>query len=86
VRLLRGVVVLSTLLTVTGFAQAPAAPSGSASISGRILTSSSQPIAGATVVLGLFADDPLNPKAGGRRPLTRTGHISSSIFRQAGSR
>jgi hypothetical protein len=59
VRLLRGVVVLSTLLTVTGFAQAPAAPSGSASISGRILTSSSQPIAGATVVLGLFADDPL---------------------------
>jgi Carboxypeptidase regulatory-like domain len=52
-RSLSGVLVLPLLVTLTGRAQAPSVPAGEGRISGRILTSTSQPIADATVLLGL---------------------------------
>ena len=58
-RPLCGVLILTALVTLTGWAQAPGVPAGNSRLSGRILTSSSQPIAEATVVLGLFEGDPL---------------------------
>jgi hypothetical protein len=53
VRRLSGVLVLLPLVALIGHAQAPSVPTGDGHISGRILTSMSQPIADATVLLGL---------------------------------
>jgi hypothetical protein len=53
VRRLGGVLVLLPLVALIGQGQAPSVPTGEGHISGRILTSMSQPIAGATVLLGL---------------------------------
>jgi hypothetical protein len=53
VRSLCGAPVLLLLVALTGHAQAPDVPTGEGRISGRILTSTSEPIAGATVLLGL---------------------------------
>ena len=52
-RPLSGVLVLLPLVALLGHAQAPSVPTGEGRISGRILTSMSQPIADATVLLGL---------------------------------
>jgi hypothetical protein len=56
VRPLCGVLVFFVCLTLTGQAQDRTVPVGNGSISGRIVTSASQPIRDATVALGL-ADD-----------------------------
>ena len=53
VRSLCGALVLLLLVALTGHAQAPDVPTGDGRISGRILTSMSEPIADATVLLGL---------------------------------
>jgi hypothetical protein len=53
VRSLCGALVLLLLVALTGHAQAPDVPTGQGRISGRILTSMSEPIAEATVLLGL---------------------------------
>jgi hypothetical protein len=52
-RSLGGALVLLLLVALTGHAQAPDVPTGDGRISGRILTSTSEPIADATVLLGL---------------------------------
>jgi hypothetical protein len=52
-RSLCGALVLALLVAFIGHAQAPNAPTGEGRISGRILTSMSEPIADATVLLGL---------------------------------
>jgi hypothetical protein len=53
VRSLCGALVLLLLVALPGHAQAPDPPTGEGRISGRILTSMSEPIPGATVLLGL---------------------------------
>lgn len=53
VRWLCGALVLPLLAALTSHAQAPDVPTGDGRISGRILTSISEPIAGATVLLAL---------------------------------
>ena len=53
VRSLCGSLVLLLLMAFPGHAQAPDVPTGEGRISGRILTSMSEPIADATVLLGL---------------------------------
>jgi hypothetical protein len=53
VRSLCSALVLPLLVTLTGHAQAPDVPTGEGRISMRILTSMSEPIADATVLLGL---------------------------------
>ncbi len=52
-RSLCGALVLLLLVALTGHAQAPSVPTGEGRISGRILTSMSEPVAGATVLLAL---------------------------------
>lgn len=52
-RSLCGVLVLLLLVALTGHGQAPSVPTGEGRMSGRILTSMSEPIADATVLLGL---------------------------------
>jgi Carboxypeptidase regulatory-like domain len=55
VRSLCGAFALPVLVAIIGHAQAPNLPTGEGRISGRILTSMSEPIADATVLLGLSA-------------------------------
>jgi len=55
-RLLCRVLVFSTVLSLTGQAQGQSAPAGTGSISGRIVTSASEPVRDATVALGLALD------------------------------
>ena len=57
VRVHCGALVFMLLAVMTGHGQGPDVPTGDARISGRILTSTSQPIAGATVLLGLNDTD-----------------------------
>lgn len=52
-----GALVLLLLVALTGHAQAPNVPTGEGRLSGRILTSTSEPIADATVLLRLNDTD-----------------------------